>query len=320
MRSKQRTKAESPRQAVAELTERTREEVLTALRERRIVFLTNLLLRMIILFIMVVQLIHGYFENVALCALALLLFSAPRFLRKHTHAELPTGLEMVVLFFIFASLILGEISGFYVRYPYWDTILHSVNGFCSAAIGLSMLDILNRSKRFSFLCSPLYVALASFCFSMTVGVLWEFFEFFMDYFFGTDMQKATVVRSFACSTLGEGGLQQFRDIGYSVLYDESGTAIQTVVGGFLDMGLIDTMEDLLVNFVGAALFAVFGFFYVKRQGNTKIVKSFVMTYKSNPQELLAQVRQSTPDAAAPPKAEPVPSPAPESEPAAADEE
>lgn len=96
---------------------------------------------------------------------------------------IPVGLETVILIFIFSAEILGEIHAFYVKIPIWDTVLHTTNGFLMAAIGFALIDLFNRSDRFSIKMSPYFVAFFAFCFSMTVGVLWEFFEFSMDWFF-----------------------------------------------------------------------------------------------------------------------------------------
>lgn len=145
--------------------------------------------------------------------------------------ELPTTLEIIVLLFIFGAEILGEIAEFYLVFPFWDTVLHTLNGFLAAAIGFSLVDLLNRSERTVFHLSPLFTAIVAFCFSMTIGVVWEFFEFGMD-----QIQEVMV----------------------------NGQALG--LGGYLDIGLVDTMEDLFVNFIGAAVFSVIGFFYVRSRG------------------------------------------------------
>lgn len=88
--------------------------------------------------------------------------------------ELPSALEITILIFIFAAEILGEIQEFYLAFPFWDTVLHTLNGFLAAAIGFSMVDLLNRSDRLKFELSPLFMAIVAFCFSMTIGVVWEF--------------------------------------------------------------------------------------------------------------------------------------------------
>ena len=125
--------------------------------------------------------------------LTLILFMVPQFLDRKLNVTIPPGLETVILIFIFSAEILGEINAFYVKIPIWDTILHTTNGFLMAAIGFALIDLFNRSDRFSIKMSPYFVAFFAFCFSMTVGVMWEFFEFSMDWFFGMDMQKDWIV-------------------------------------------------------------------------------------------------------------------------------
>ena len=154
-----------------------------------------LILRGLVIFTLVMQLIHGNYENVFLCILTLILFHVPDILQRSLSIHLPDMLEIIVLFFIFAAEILGEIRAFYIYIPIWDSLLHTTTGFLAAAVGFSMVDLLNRSERFSVQMSPVYMALVAFCFSMTIGVLWEFFEFSADLFLRTDMQKDTILTS-----------------------------------------------------------------------------------------------------------------------------
>lgn len=103
-------------------------------------------------------------------------------------------MEIAIAVFVFAAEILGEISNFYGQIPFWDTILHTINGFLAAAIGFSVIDLLNIHAK-GIKMAPMFVALVSFCFSMTVGVLWEFFEFGSDRLLHLDMQKDRIVQS-----------------------------------------------------------------------------------------------------------------------------
>ena len=202
-----------------------------------------------------------------LCILTLALLIVPSFIQVNLKIELPTGLEIILLLFIFAAEILGEIQAYYIRIPQWDTALHTVNGFLMAAIGFSLVDILNRHKRFSIQLSPVFVSIVAFCFSMTIGVVWEFFEFAMDRFFLLDMQKDTVLHTISTVMLDPTGGNHtvvIRDITDAAVNGES-----LGLGGYLDIGLYDTMEDLFVNFVGAVIFSVIGYFYVKKRGQGK---------------------------------------------------
>ena len=164
-------------------------------RDRDSSEIVHYLLRLVVILIMVNQLFNRNYENVFFCLLALLLFAIPSFIETHTRIEIPPAMENSILFFIFAAQILGEMRAYYVAYPFWDTMLHTANGFLAAAIGFSLVEILNQSEKGTFRLSPFFVAVVAFCFSMTIGVLWEFLEYFMDMVFGTDMQKDTIVHT-----------------------------------------------------------------------------------------------------------------------------
>ncbi|MGB8455643.1 MAG: hypothetical protein WCD89_25405 [Anaerocolumna sp.] len=193
------------------------------------------ILRMSVIFIMLAQLHDRNYENVFLCILTLILFLIPSFIEHRVHIEIPDTLETLMLLFIFSAEILGEINSYYLIFPYWDTLLHTINGFLASAIGFSLIDILNKNERFSISLSPLFVALVAFCFSMTIGVIWEFFEFGMDTFFDMDMQKDTYINSFQSILLNKGG--------YNIPVKVNINRV--VINGdtwksYIDIGLIDT--------------------------------------------------------------------------------
>ena len=199
------------------------------------------------------QFFLGNYHNMFLGILTLLLFMVPKLIEKKLRVEIPIGLETVILVFIFCAEILGEINAFYVRIPIRDTILHTTNGFLMAAIGFALIDIFNRSERFSIKMSPFFVAFVAFCFSMTVGVLWEFFEFGMDWFFQTDMQKDWILPAISSVKLNPDGANVPVKVAIeSVMINGE----EWNLGGYLDVGIVDTMKDLMVNFVGAIVFSI----------------------------------------------------------------
>ncbi len=153
----------------------------------------QMILTMLVIVSIIRQFFLGNYHNMFLGILTLILFMVPQFIDKKLGVTIPVGLETVILIFIFSAEILGEINAFYVKIPVWDTILHTTNGFFMAAIGFALIDLFNRSDRFSIKMSPYFVAFFAFCFSMTVGVLWEFFEFSMDC-----CQRAEVKRVLHC--------------------------------------------------------------------------------------------------------------------------
>lgn len=247
-------------------------------REKRSVTLVYILLRTSVVLVMLAQIFNRNFENVFLCVLTLLLFMMPSVMKRKLDVELPNTLEIIILLFIYAAEIMGEIGAYYVTFPYWDTVLHTLNGFLCAAIGFSLVDILNRSSSERFNLSPLYMAIVAFCFSMTVGVIWEFFECTMDQLFFLDMQKDTVVSAIGSIMLDAPGGNHpvvIKNITDVIIVQADGTQTALGLGGYLDIGLLDTMEDLFVNFIGALTFSIIGYFYVKSRGENKFAKRFI---------------------------------------------
>lgn len=235
-------------------------------------------LRALVLVTLVWQLLEGNYQNAFICILTLFLFVLPSLIERKLHLDLPDALEIVILLFIFAADILGEIQEYYVLVPHWDTVLHTINGFLFAAIGFSVVNILNENKRVSLSLSPFYMAVAAFCFSMTIGVLWEFFEWGSDLLMGFDMQKDSVLQEISSVMLhpqGRNDPHVISGIRDAIVVLADGSQISLGIGGYLDIGLQDTMKDLLVNLIGAVVFAPFGYFYVKTKGKGKVARMFI---------------------------------------------
>ena len=246
-----------------------------------------LVLRGLVIFVMVRAVLRREYQSVFLCGLSLSLMVLPSIISRKLKVMLPSTLEVIILLFIFAAEVLGEINSFYVRVPNWDTMLHTINGFLCAAIGFCLVDMLNRNERFSFKLSPLYLAIASFCFSMTVGVLWEFYEFGADQLLGRDMQKDTIVHvinSVSLDPTNRNIVMHVRDIVDTIVVHSDGTQESLGLGGYLDLGIIDTMKDLIVNFIGATVFSIIGFFYVKHKGKGKVANRFIPQVKYGEEE------------------------------------
>lgn len=238
----------------------------------------RLTIRGVLSFFIILTLIRSIFmqryENVFVCVLSLVLFCVPVLIERSLDIDIPPVMEGIIYCFIFAAEILGEINSFYTIIPGWDTMLHTINGFLVAAVGFCLVDLFDRSERFSFKLSPLFLAIVAFCFSMTVGVLWEFFEFGADQLIGTDMQKDFIVEEVNSVSLNPSGLN-------TVIHEPieslvvNGEDWMEFPGGYLDIGLSDTMKDLQVNFIGAVAFSVIGYFYVKSRGKGKIAASLI---------------------------------------------
>lgn len=274
---------------------RRRRELLENFKgERRAMSILYIVLTFIVIAIMIGQFIIGNYENCFTCVLTLVLFLIPSFVDRRLKITLPHTLEVIIVLFIFCAEILGEIRAFYLRIPWWDTMLHTMNGFLMAGVGVSMVDIFNRSEKFKFQLSPVFVALVAFCFSMTIGVLWEFFEFSMDLFTFTDMQKDTVVSTISTVDLNRAkenvpviikGIENIILTGGNLTVDGTGMDSYSLdLGGYLDIGLMDTMKDLIVNFIGAVIFSIIGYFYVKSRGKGKFAQRFIPRIKAEDEE------------------------------------
>lgn len=237
-------------------------------------------LRFLVILTLVRQIMVGAWENVFVCLLSLVLFLAPFFIEKKFKISIPSTVEIIILCFIFSAEILGEINSFYVRIPHFDTLLHTINGFICAGIGFSLIDLLNENSK-KIKLTPLYLSLTAFCFSMTIGVLWEFFEYGADTLLGLDMQKDMVVEKINTVELDEtktNKVIKVDGIDKTILYDKDGNVIAEI-NGYLDIGINDTMKDLIVNFIGAFIFSIIGYLYVIDREKYKFVDNFIFTKK-----------------------------------------
>lgn len=236
-----------------------------------------LIMRFLVILCMILQILRGDLNNALLCLLSLLLLFAPLFIQNKFEITLPDGLEIAIYLFIFSAEILGEINNFYGIIPHWDTMLHTINGFLATAVGFSLVDLLNKNSK-GLNLSPFYLCLVAFCFSMTIGILWEFFEYSGDKFLKFDMQKDTVVKTVSSVNFNDNGENKaiiLDNIGSTIIYDTNGTILQTIDGGYLDIGINDTMKDLFVNFIGALVFSIFGFFALKNDKDNTFIDKFV---------------------------------------------
>lgn len=248
------------------------------IREHKSSFVVYVVLRVLVIVMMVLQFFNGNFENVFLCLLTLVLLIVPSFIQVTFKIEFPSVLEIIMLTFVFSAEILGEISAFYVLFPFWDIVLHTLNGFLAAAIGFSLVDLLNRSEKTKFHLSPMYLAMVSFCFSMTIGVFWEFFEFAVDSLLPYDMQKDTIVHQIHSVALDPTNTNT--TVMIDGIHQTSVNGQDLGIDGYLDLGLHDTMADLFVNFIGAAAFSLFGFAYVKNRGKRSWLSTLIPHRKS----------------------------------------
>ena len=262
-----------------ELRKERNTELKNYVKKHKVVSAVYLILRLAVIVIMIPEIFNRNYNNVFLCLLTLVLFMIPSFVERKIKIVVPGLLEIIILLFIFAAEILGELREYYLTFPYWDTMLHTINGFLCAAIGFALIDILNDSEKISFNVSPLFAAVCAFCFSMTVGVLWEFFEYFMDIVFHTDMQKDDIINTVSSVLFHPEG----RNISQTITV-ETMTLNGMTFNGYIDIGLRDTMQDMFVNFIGAVVFSVIGYFYVRKRGKNRLLEGLIPRLKKDDKE------------------------------------
>lgn len=185
--------------------------------------------------VMAVKLCQGDWWNAMISGLTLGLFFLPEGLERWLRVRMSAVMKTTYLVFLLASELLGEIGGFYLRFRGWDVMLHVVSGFLTAGLGCALTQGERRG-------------LNGFCFAVTVGTLWEGLEWTADLLFGLDMQKDTLVHSIHTVLGHPGGIENITE---TILVQDGGRQTALGFGGYLDIGLHDTMSDLLVTMAGA---------------------------------------------------------------------
>lgn len=166
--------------------------------------------------------------------MTLILFLLPSFFAKRNIIRIPPPFQIIITLFIFASMYLGEVRHYFYRYTWWDTMLHSSSAVILGYIGFLLVYALNRDKRMDIHLTPFFIALFSFCFAVAVGALWEIFEYAVDAILGVNMQKAR-------------GLEE-------------------IYGAFdTRLGVLDTMQDLIVDTLGALFVSILGYIGLKQK-------------------------------------------------------
>lgn len=269
---------------LSEGRESKRQALLRKKKEEPAAFWTYVVLRFIVILTLIRCILRGDIESAFVCVLVLVIYLLPQFVENRLNIDIPTTLEVIIFVFVFAAEILGELQSYFIKYSNWDTILHTSSGFLCAAVGFSLVDLLNRSDNAKVQLSPGYLAITAFCFSMTIGILWEFIEFSADRLFLLDMQKDTIVNQISSVSLDPTNsnisitVKGIKDV---ILVTDSGEQALGL-GGFLDIGLYDTMEDLFVNFVGAVVFSVAAFFECKSE-KRPLTTALTLRRKKKPQ-------------------------------------
>ena len=193
----------------------------------RVKLLIYILFRISIFVAGVIAIFKSDWTNFALAVVTMLLTFLPAFAKREFNIYYPGEFEILILAFIYASMYLGEIRSFYYRFWWWDVMLHTLSGMIIGAIGFSLVYILNGSERIALQLSPVFVAVFSFSFALSIGALWEIYEYFMDSAFGLNMQKSGLV-----------------DTMWDLIVDALGALVLSILGYFYMKGNIKIFERL----------------------------------------------------------------------------
>jgi len=247
------------------------------MKSKKLDIIIYVLLNILTTIFLIKELIDTNIKNVMICLSCLIVYLLPYLVEKKFKLKIPTILKVSIFLFSFSSEILGEVNNFYDIIPFWDAILHTVNGFLSASIGFSLIQLLNKKIRLNLL-SPLFILLFSFCFSMVVGITWEILEYSSDCIFKTDMQTDMYITSVKSELLDSGlhaKVINVDKIDYTIIYNKYNEKIVRL-DKYLDIGLHDTMKDIIVNVVGAAVFCGFIYIYLINKSKYKFVEKLMI--------------------------------------------
>jgi len=156
--------------------------------------------------------------------------SLPVMLGARFDVRIPPEFELLAIIFVYASLFLGEVHGYYARFWWWDMLLHAGSGLLLGIFGFLLVYVMNEKDDLHLSMKPSFVALFAFMFALGMGAIWEIMEFCIDQSFGTTMQKS---------------------------------------------GLVDTMSDLIVDGIGAAVIAILGYGYLRAAGTESFLERWI---------------------------------------------
>lgn len=232
-------------------------------------------LKIVIIICLIIQVKNRNWNNTTICILGLILSETPNLIKYYYNIELTTTLEVLFYIFIFCAQILGEMANFYSKFPYLDTILHIVSGFTMAGFGFALVNILNKNQNIHKKLEHTFIMLFAICFSMTIGVIWEFCEFTIDQTLGKDMQKDQIIRNISSTKINKNQVNDpitINNIDKTTIYTRSK---ETTLDGYLDIGLVDTMKDLYVNLLGAFIFSLMIKYDLKSEKKYNLTKFFM---------------------------------------------
>lgn len=217
----------------------------------------------------IISLVNKDYRNSIIAIITVIIISIPYLLERKRKLKFSHIFKILIYLFIFSNSILGEVYHFYIDYKYWDFILHMAGGFIFTSIGLSLIC--------KYKINFLIVLILTLSFSMTVSLTWEFVEYTSDKIFYTDTQKDTLIKDIASVSIDN--VKNYKEekvleIEETILYGKNKKVLKVIKGGYLDIGLSDTMSDFFANFLGVFIFWVIN--YLSIYGKKRFVNIFLV--------------------------------------------
>lgn len=177
--------------------------------------------------------------------IALALYLVPFLMSKILKIKLCKRLEIVIYIFIFCALVLGEVLSFYKYVKYYDKVIHTFNGVLMTSVGMVILNSMNKRNNNKYM-----LVLFGFSFSMMTAGVWEIFEFNVDKYLKQDMQTDTIINKISSDLLEE---KEVEISSFTINKQD----YYKKYGGYIDIGLIDTMGDMTVNLIGTIIYSIY---------------------------------------------------------------
>lgn len=163
-------------------------------RADRIQLWISYAIRISLVIAVIIAIVNQQWLNVFLITTIIFLTFFPAIIERNAHVYLPIEFQLTISCFVYAALYLGELQDFYFRFWWWDVMLHSISGLVFGFIGFLIVYILNYEKATKVRMGPRFIALFSFTFALSIGAIWEIFEFALDNVLGFQyMQKSGLV-------------------------------------------------------------------------------------------------------------------------------
>ncbi len=251
--------------------------------QNKYVLALELFLHFILALMALIFLFVGNYKNLFFCILTALLMELLYIVQRLFSISFPPLVKAIVMLFVFVAEIGGEVFDLYVKFTWFDALLHTLCGFIAAGVGLGIFYMFAQKKGYEKLIIPTVAIMVSFCFSMTVSVFWEFFEFTADRMLGTDTQKDAIVSKLSSTIIDPSDTNtpvKIENIDKTVYYDQNGDVLLTVDGGYVETGIKDTIGDMFVNLIGSVAFQPFSLLYALNYKKYTFASKFFLTEKA----------------------------------------